>query len=55
VVKGRAEGIEIGMEKGITQLLAAINMLKQKKPDAQICRESGLSADDLTKLKRQLS
>jgi predicted transposase/invertase (TIGR01784 family) len=48
-------GIEMGMEKGITQLLFAINMLKQKKPDVEICRESGLSGDDLAKLKHQLS
>jgi predicted transposase/invertase (TIGR01784 family) len=51
--EGKAEGIEEGLQKGVRQI--AINMLKRKKPDAEICQDTGYSADELAKLKREIS
>lgn len=60
VEKGRVEGITIGeakgkklgIEQGIEQ--TAINMLKQNLDDSLISSVTGLSSDDILKLKNKL-
>lgn len=46
--EGKSEGIEIGLER------AAINMLKQKLDDSLIKQVTGLTSEQLAKLKNRL-
>lgn len=48
---GLAEGEEIGLEKGITQI--ALNMLRQGYPYHEITKLTGLSEDMLKKLQEK--
>ena len=50
--EGKAEGVEEGLEKGIK--LTATNMLKQKLADSLIMQVTGLSKDELDKLKNKI-
>ena len=50
--EGLAEGIEQGIEQGIESI--AINMLKANKPLDEISLFTGLSEDDIDKLKNKL-
>ena len=50
---GEARGIEKGIEKGVEK--TAINMLKQKLDDKLICSVTGLSLEEITKLKNRIS
>ena len=51
--KGRQEGMEKGMEKGMQaeKQAVALNMLKEQADIAFICKVTGLSVDEINKLK----
>jgi len=51
-VKAKEEGVEKGIEEGITKV--AISMLKQKLGDALIKQVTGFSQDELDKLKNKM-
>ena len=53
VQKGRKEGMEKGMEKGALaeRQAVALNMLKEQVDIAFICKVTGLSAEEINKLK----
>ena len=55
--KALAEGISIGEARGIEKGVekTAINMLKQKLDDKLICSVTGLSLEEITKLKNRIS
>ena len=54
--KALAEGISIGEARGIEKGVekTAINMLKQKLDDKLICSVTGLSLEEITKLKNRI-
>ena len=51
--KGRAEGLEEGLEKGRedAKQLIAINFLKLGTPSEVVAKATGLSLEEITKLK----
>ena len=55
--KALAEGISIGEARGIEKGVekTSINMLKQKLEDKLICSVTGLSLEEITKLKNRIS
>ena len=56
LIEGEAKGMEKGIEKGIEQGIEkiAINMLMDNEPLDKICKFTGLSQDEVVKLKNKL-
>jgi predicted transposase/invertase (TIGR01784 family) len=52
IEKGIKKGIKKGMEKGIERI--AINMLKDNEPLDKISRFTGLSQDEIAKIKNRV-
>ena len=57
IEKGRVEGMKKGIEKGRAEGMQAValNMLKEKVDTSFICKVTGLSTDEINKLKNSSS